>query len=64
MKRKIAAAILLVLLLIVPFINWRLGAVLWMCAWLVFILQNVSVRRNWHLGSGNEEEDTPDDEHH
>jgi hypothetical protein len=63
MKRKIGAGILLVLLLGVPFINWRLGAVLWMCAWLVFILQNTLSRRNWHLGTKNEDKDTPDEQH-
>lgn len=51
------------LLLGVPFINWRLGAVLWMCAWLVFILQSIFVRRNWHLGTKNKDEDTPDEQH-
>ena len=63
MKRKIAAVIILLLLLGIPFINWRLGAVLWMCAWLVFILQNIFVRRNWHLGVKNEDQDTPDEQH-
>jgi hypothetical protein len=63
MKRKIAAGILLALLLIVPFINWRLGAVLWMCAWLVFILQNTFARRRWHLGTRDEDEDAPDERH-
>jgi len=62
MKRKIAAIILLVLLIGVPFINWRLGAVLWMCAWLVFILQNIFVRRNWHLGVKNKDQDTPNEQ--
>jgi hypothetical protein len=61
MKRKIAAGILLVLLLIVPFVNWRLGAVLWMCAWLVFILQNIFARRNWHLATKNEGKNDPDE---
>ncbi len=41
MLRKIGAWIILFLLLVVPFINWRLGAVLWMCAWLVFICQGL-----------------------
>ena len=40
-KRRILAAILLVILIGVPFLDWKLGAVLWMCAWLVFILQNL-----------------------
>ena len=41
MIRKISALILLFLLLVVPFINWRLGAVLWMCAWVTYICQGV-----------------------
>jgi uncharacterized MAPEG superfamily protein len=57
MKRKFAAAVLLLLLIGVPFLNWRLGAVLWMCAWLIFILQNLFARRNWHLGNEEEEEE-------
>jgi hypothetical protein len=39
--RKFGAWILLVLLLVVPFINWQLGALIWMCAFLVYILQQV-----------------------
>jgi hypothetical protein len=59
MQRKIFAGILLVLLLVVPFLNWRLGAVLWMCAWLVFIFQNIFSRRNWKFGNTqNEDEET------
>ena len=41
MSRKIGAWILLILLLVVPFINWRLGALLWMCAWVTYICQGV-----------------------
>ena len=41
MIRKIGAAIILVLLLVVPFFNWRLGAVLWMCAWLTYVCQGL-----------------------
>jgi hypothetical protein len=57
MKRKLAAAVLLLLLIGVPFLNWRLGAVLWMCAWLIFILQNLFSRRNWNLGNKEEEQE-------
>ena len=45
-KRRIAAAIILILLLVMPFWDWKLGAVLWMCAWLVFIFQNIYSGRN------------------
>lgn len=57
MKRKIFAGILLVLLIVVPFINWQLGAVLWMCAWLVYIFQNLFSRRSWTLGDKKTEDD-------
>jgi hypothetical protein len=49
-KRRVFAAIILILLIVVPFLDWRLGAVLWMCAWLVFIFQNLYSRRNWRFG--------------
>jgi hypothetical protein len=55
--QKISAAILLILLIGAPFINLKLGAVLWMCAWLVFIFQNLYPRHNWKFGEGDEEED-------
>ena len=56
--RKILAVILLFLLIVVPFVNWRLGAVLWMSAWLVFIFQNLFQKKEWKI----EEEDGKDDE--
>ena len=66
--RKFFAVILLILLIIVPFIDWRLGAVMWMCAWLVFIFQKLFSRQDWNLGDNEEkeeeeeydDEDTPD----
>jgi hypothetical protein len=58
--RKIFAAILLVLLIGVPFIDWKVGAVLWMCAWLVFIFQNLFPRHNWQPGPENDGEDEPE----
>ena len=60
MKRKIFAGILLALLIVVPFINWRLGAVLWMCAWLVFIFQNIFSRRSWKFGKIKNEDEERD----
>jgi len=57
--RKFFAIILLVLLLVVPFINWRLGAVFWMCAWLIFIMQKLFSQNNWKLGNDSNEEDKP-----
>lgn len=44
--RKIIAAILLILLLVLPFLDWRLGAVVWMSAWLVFIFQNLLAKND------------------
>ena len=56
-KRRILAAILLIILIGVPFLDWRLGAVLWMCAWLVFIFQNLYSSRNRKFGENNDEND-------
>jgi len=58
--RKIFAFILLVVLIGVPFINWRLGAVLWMCVWLIFIFQNLYPSHNWKLGDDSDQDDEPD----
>jgi hypothetical protein len=55
--RKFFAVILLILLIIVPFIDWRLGAVMWMCAWLVFIFQKLFSRQDWNLGDKEEEKE-------
>ena len=57
--RKIFAVILLVLLIGVPFLDWKLGAVLWMCAWLVFIFQNLFPSHNWKPGD-EDMEDKPE----
>jgi hypothetical protein len=56
--RKIFAIILLVLLIGLPFIDWKLGALLWMCAWLIFIFQNLFPRHKWKFGN----EDEPGDD--
>ena len=39
--KKIGAWIILFLLLVVPFIHFRTGAIIWMSAFLVYILQQV-----------------------
>jgi hypothetical protein len=54
--RKIFAVILLVLLVVVPFINWKLGAVFWMSAWIVYIFQNMFSRQNWRVLEEEDEE--------
>ena len=56
MKKKIMAVILLVLLVVVPFLDWRLGAVLWMSAWLTFIFQKLFSRRDWNLGEDRDQD--------
>ena len=56
--RKLFAVILLVLLIGLPFIDWKLGAVLWICAWLVFIFQNLL----GHHRKTGEEDDPGDDQ--
>ncbi|MBU0728674.1 MAG: hypothetical protein KKE17_10540 [Proteobacteria bacterium] len=58
MVRKFFAATLLVMLVIIPFINWRIGALLWMCAWLVYIFQNLFTKRKWSIGKNQESEDS------
>jgi len=52
-KRRIFAAILLVILIGVPFWDWKSGAVLWMCAWFVFIFQNIYSGHNRKPGENN-----------
>lgn len=58
--RKIFAVILLVLLLVVPFINWKLGAVFWMSAWIVYIFQNMFSRQNWRVLEEDDEGEKPE----
>lgn len=58
--RKFFAVIILILLLVVPFINWRLGAVFWMSAWLTYIFQNLLSRHNWKIKDDNDENNLPD----
>lgn len=53
--------VLLVLLIGVPFWDWKLGAVLWMCAWFVFIFQNIFPKHEWKLGDIEEQEDEKQD---
>jgi ABC-type transport system involved in cytochrome bd biosynthesis fused ATPase/permease subunit len=55
--RRFSALVILVLLVVVPFIDWKLGAVLWMCAWLVFIFQNLFTKQKWKFGKENNDED-------
>ena len=55
MKKRIVAGTLLVLLIVVPFLDWRIGAVLWMSAWLVFILQKLYSREEWNLGGDRDD---------
>ena len=44
--KKVLAIIVLFLLLVVPFLNWRAGAVLWLVAWSVFLLQGLYVKHS------------------
>ncbi len=57
MARKIGAVILLTALLVVPFLEWRLGAIMWLSAWMVFILQKLFTRKNWKVGDNNSDEE-------
>ena len=53
MARKIGAIILLTALLVVPFLEWRLGAIMWMSAWMIFLLQKLFNRKNWKIGDSD-----------
>ncbi|MCB2181331.1 MAG: hypothetical protein KQH63_04865 [Desulfobulbaceae bacterium] len=58
MARKISAWIILLSLLVVPFLNWRLGALLWMCACLMYVLQQVfHLRGSFEIERDHGEED-------
>lgn len=59
-KRRIFAAFLLVALIGVPFLDWKLGAVLWMSAWLVFIFQSLYSGHTREPGENNETEEGQD----
>lgn len=58
--RKFFAVILLVLLIGLPFIDWKLGAVLWMCAWLIFMFQKLFPKHNWKLEEDDDEKNEPE----
>jgi len=58
--RRVSAAILLLILICVPFWDWKLGAVLWMSAWLVFIFQNLYSGHTRKWGGNNETGDGKD----
>lgn len=60
MKKRIMAGVLLVLLIVIPFLDWRLGAFMWMSAWLVFIFQKIFSRKDWNFGE-DEDSDFKDD---
>jgi len=58
--RRISAAILLIVLIGLPFWDWKLGAVLWMCAWLVFIFQKLYSGHNWKFEKNKDQGDEQD----
>jgi hypothetical protein len=58
--RKFFAVILLVLLIGLPLVNWQLGALLWMCAWLIFIFQKLFPGHIEKFGDENNERDDPE----
>ena len=58
--RRILAATLLIILIVVPFWDLKFGAVLWMCAWLVFIFQKLYSPRNWKFDANKDPEDEQD----
>lgn len=62
MMIRFCAWILLFLLLVVPFFNWRLGATFWMCAILVFVCQQVFTVKPFQLNRPQKEEDIGEEE--
>jgi hypothetical protein len=58
--KRVFAAIILIILIGVPFLDWKLGAVLWMCAWLVFIFQNIYSGHNRQFGKNKDTENDQD----
>ncbi|MBU0675587.1 MAG: hypothetical protein KJ950_13175 [Proteobacteria bacterium] len=55
--RRISAAFILLMLLVFPFFNWRLGMVIWLCAWIMFLVAKIFDRREWK-GIPPEDSDT------
>jgi hypothetical protein len=62
--KRLIAGIILFMLLVTPFLNWRLGAILWMSAWLTFIFQKIFTKHNWNIGRDEKEHDNSDDQKH
>lgn len=56
MKRFLAIIVLL-LLLVVPFFNWRAGAVLWLIAWTVYLVKSLHDKRSVAGGQGENGEE-------
>jgi hypothetical protein len=53
--KKTAVWILLCLLIVVPFLNWRIGALIWLCAWIIYLLRISlkSINKAQSKGSGS-----------
>ena len=62
LKKRIFAGIILFMLIVIPFLDWRLGAVMWMSAWLTFIFQKLFNKQNWKLGEKKNHSDIHGDD--
>ena len=62
MLRRVSAAIVLLLLLVTPFFNWRLGAFFWLWAMLFYVYQGLFGRRRRRDTTNEPESDAPDNE--
>jgi hypothetical protein len=60
--RKFSAWVILFLLLVVPFYNWRLGAAFWMCAFLVYIFQQLFSGNPFKIRRSDADEEKNKDE--
>jgi len=60
--RRITAAIILALLLVTPFFNWRLGAFFWLGAMLFYVFQDLFGRRRRDAAKKPDDEKEDEDE--
>lgn len=60
--RRVSAAIALLLLLVTPFLNWRLGAFFWLWAMLFYVYQGLFGRRRRQEATNEPESDVAEDD--
>jgi len=60
--RRTSAAIILAMLLVTPFFNWRLGAFFWLCAMLFYVYQDLFGRRRKDYAADESNADAEDED--